>query len=71
MKNLKKWIAATVIASTLFSFTGAHSATYVGGCGYQQCRQAPALAPAIALGAIAIAAIVAVAVQNSKHGHCH
>lgn len=44
------------------------------GCGYEQCRQAPCLTPAIALGAIALVAIIAVAVQNSSHhghGHCH
>lgn len=43
-----------------------------GGCGYDECCRTSSLAPAIALGAIAIVAIVAVAVQNtSGHSHCH
>ncbi len=46
--------------------------TDTGGCGYEECCRASSLAPAIALGAIAVVAIVAVAVQNtSGHGHCH
>lgn len=43
-----------------------------GGCGYDECCRSSSLAPAIALGTIAIIAIVAVAVQNtSGHSHCH
>lgn len=44
-----------------------------GGCGYIECRQSPCLTPAIALGVIALVAIVAVALQDShgSHGHCH
>jgi hypothetical protein len=45
---------------------------YAGGAGYIESRAAPSLAPAIALGAIVLVAIVAVAVQNANntHGHC-
>lgn len=71
----KKFIA-TFAACALFA---GHTQTvqaescYTGGCGYQECRQCPCLTPAIALGAIALVAIIAVAVQNSnnKHAHCH
>lgn len=41
------------------------------GCGYDQCCNTGTLAPAIALGAIAVVAIVAVAAQGSKHHHHH
>lgn len=44
--------------------------TDVGGCGYQECRQCPVLAPAIALSALALAAILVVGLQNT-HGHAH
>lgn len=44
--------------------------TDAGGYGYEQCRRVPSLAPAIALGTVALVAIIAVAVQNSSHhGH--
>jgi len=45
------------------------------GCGYDQCCNSSSLAPAIALGAIAVVAIIAVAVQDPgghhHHGHSH
>jgi len=45
------------------------------GCGYDQCCTSSSLAPAITLGAIAIVAIIAVAVQDPgghhNHGHSH
>ena len=43
---------------------------YLGGCCYQECRTCPQVAPAVAFGAIALIAIIAVAVQ-SNHGHSH
>lgn len=47
--------------------------TDVGGCGYQQCRSCPVLAPAVALAVATLAAIIAVALQtnNSPHSHSH
>lgn len=43
-----------------------------GGFGYNEGVRSTSLAPAIALGTIAIIAVIAVAVQNrSGHGHCH
>lgn len=75
MKHLKKFIVLALVASTL-SQTEADAANWssdTGGCGYEECRQAPCLTPAIALGTIALVAIVAVALQDShsSHGHCH
>lgn len=76
MKQLKNLIAVGTVMA--MAATSAHSLsaqdyTYdVGGCGYDDCRQAPCLTPAIALGAIALVAIIAVAVSNSSHcDHCH
>lgn len=47
--------------------------TYTGGRGYCEYRTCPNIAPAIALGIVALAAIIAVALQNTQctHGHCH
>lgn len=75
MKNFKKLVALTALVTMFGSATkGVNAQEYVydtGGCGYEECRQAPCLTPAIALGAIALVAIIAVAVQNSHHGHGH
>jgi hypothetical protein len=81
MEKFKKWVAyATFIAMIA---TSAHNLTAqtdfeyntdTGGYGYEQSRRVPSLAPAIALGTIALVAIIAVAVQNSSHhnhGHAH
>lgn len=43
----------------------------LGGCGYQESCRSPYIAPAVALGTIALVAIIAVAVQNSSHSHGH
>lgn len=45
--------------------------TDTGGYAYDESRAATNLAPAIALGTVAIVAIIAVAVQNSHHSHSH
>ncbi len=73
MKTYKKLIALATAVAMLGSTVNAQDSTYTGGNGYQEYRTAPSLAPAIALGAIAIVAIVAVAVQNGSnhHSHCH
>lgn len=75
MKHLKKLIALGAAVAMLACQT-AEAANYssdCGGCGYEECRQSPCLTPAIALGTIALVAIVAVALQDShsSHGHCH
>lgn len=75
MKSLKRLIASTVLLAMIGATShNLNAQDYVydtGGCGYEECRQAPCLTPAIALGAIALVAIIAVAVQNSSHGHGH
>lgn len=75
MKMLKKLILGAMASAMFFSHTSSLEAqsVYTGGCGYQECRSCPSLTPAIALGAVALVAIIAVAVQNTnnKHGHCH
>lgn len=72
---MKKLIALCSCAALLACQTG-NAELYesdTGGCGYMECRQTPCLTPAIALGTIALVAIVAVALQDShsSHGHCH
>ena len=77
MKTLKKAVALV----TLMAMCGSSAAlsadecrSSAGGCGYEECRRAPCIGPALALGTIALVAIIAVALQNqshSGHGHCH
>ncbi len=72
MRGFKKFIALATLLAMCSSTAG--SADYCvdgGGYGYASCRRAPCIAPAIALGTIALIAIIAVAVQNSSHGHGH
>lgn len=75
MKSFKKMIALGVMCvfvASSFGNTQLNAAQYcadVAGCGYEECRSSPCLTPAIALGAIALVAIIAVAVQNSGKGH--
>lgn len=77
MKTLKKLITIAMLMAMVgtSSSVKAEEIYYdTGGCGWEDCREAPCLTPAIALGAIALVAIIAVAVQNSHHhghGHCH
>ncbi len=77
MKSIRKHFsamaAALLLAVSAQSLEAANYCTDAGGCGYEECRTTPCLSPAIALGAVAIAAIVAVALQNShgKNGHSH
>lgn len=83
MEKVRKWVAyVTFIAMMVTSVQKLTAQTQneleyntdCGGYGYEQCRRCPSLAPAIALGTIALIAIIAVAVQNSSHhnhGHGH
>lgn len=74
MKLSKKFVAL-IAAAALFSATAGHADECYydnGGCAYDDCCRTTSLAPAIALGAIALVAIIAVAVQNtsgSSHSH--
>lgn len=80
MEKFRKWVACATLMAMIV--TSAHNLTAqdpeyntdCGGYGYEQSCRVPSLAPAIALGTIALIAIIAVAVQNShhhEHGHSH
>lgn len=74
MKRSKKLVALATLLAMFGTSMGANAQEYrtdAGGYGYQESRTSPGLAPAIALGTIAVVAIVAVAVQNRGHGHGH
>jgi predicted ATPase len=78
MKVIKKLIAlaalTAMISVSMSQLDAQEYRTEAGGYGYEQSRRVPSLAPAIALGTIALVAIIAVAVQNSghhDHGHSH
>ncbi len=71
MKQLKKLIATAVFVALTATTTQVQASgcvTDCGGYGYQECCSSPKLAPTIALGTIAVVAIVAVAVQTSRGG---
>ena len=74
MKAFKKLIAvATAVAMVGLSSHSLEAQDYfasnTGGYGYAESRDAPSLAPAIALGTVALVAIIAVALQDSHGGH--
>jgi len=78
MSYFKKMVALTAAITMTGLFTQQLEAvTYVtdtGGYAYDESRAVTNLAPAIALGTVAIVAIIAIAVQNSHdsssvHGH--
>lgn len=75
MKKFKKMIALATLMAVMASGSSSIEAqeyrTDMGGEGYSESRTSPSLAPAIALGTIALVAIIAVAVQNSHGGHGH
>ena len=76
MGLIKKFIASAALVAMIGTATNSLQADEFcadnGGCGFNDCCRSSSLAPAIALGTIAVIAIVAVAVQNtSGHSHCH
>ncbi len=75
MKLTKKLLAVGAIVAMMSSPLNVQADEFccdTGGDGYDQCCRSTSLAPAIALGTIALVAIIAVAVQNtSGHSHCH
>lgn len=75
MKSLRKYIALLMAAAMmLVTVSKVEAAEYVtdcGGCGYNECRKCPSIAPAVALGTIALVAIIAVALQNQSNSHSH
>jgi hypothetical protein len=71
MSIFKKMISLVTLCGLLCMSTQAEALTYVtdtGGYAYDQSRAVTNLAPAIALGTVAIVGIIAIAVQNS-HNH--
>jgi hypothetical protein len=76
MKKVQKVVTCLAL-SCIFSFSSTKLCAdeYCvdnGGCGYDECCRTSTLAPAIALGTIALVAAVAVAIQNTTgHAHCH
>ena len=72
--NPKRIFISLLLCSLLINSSSYATATYVdnGGDGYTESVRTTSLAPSIILGAIALAGIIAVAVQNtSGHAHCH
>jgi hypothetical protein len=75
MKRTRRLIFVLLAAMAALCSTPSQAAEFCidnGGCGYDECCRTSSLAPAIALGTIALVAIIAVALQNtSGHSHCH
>lgn len=74
MRYSKVLLAALIATFSMHAFAPQLEAvsyvTDTGGYAYDESRAATNLAPAIALGTVAVAGIIAIAVQNS-HGHSH
>lgn len=75
LPSVKKFVSAALVAATFCLCFGqadaAEYSTQMGGNGYAESRRAPSIAPAVALGTIALVAIVAIALQNQHGGHGH
>lgn len=75
MKSFKRLLTLTLVLALCSNcgqnLSAQETVIDCGGSGYEQCRRAPSLAPTIALGTVALIAIVAVAVQNNNHSHSH
>lgn len=73
MSKLKNMLTLTIITAMMcISTQQAEAVSYVTDCGgyaYDESRAATNLAPAIALGTIAIVGIIAIAVQNTHDHH--
>lgn len=73
MSTLKKLTTLTIIAImmcvSIQNLEGVAYVTDTGGYAYDESRAATNLAPAIALGTVAIVGIIAIAVQNSHDHH--
>lgn len=71
MSILKKMVglATFIVMTSSFQTTAVTYVTDTGGYAYDESRAATNLAPAIALGTVAIVGIIAIAVQNSHGGH--
>jgi hypothetical protein len=73
MNNFKKimtLVSLSAILSTSFA-SAADDEQYEFGSGYEASRKAPSVSPTLVLAGVAAAAIVAVLVQRTHHGHAH
>lgn len=71
MNRLKKLIALATLAVTLSSSVGVLEAGQYGQA-YEGSQKAPSISPTVALGTVAVIAVIAVIVHNNrsnKHGH--
>jgi len=70
MKKLNKLVSLLLLTTILSTSIGTLSAQdeYVGSA-YVDSTSAPRISPTAALGTVALAAIMAVIVQNRKHHH--
>lgn len=79
MKSLKRFVAGATLLTMLASTAASLNAqSYVdqnyvdtGGQGYYTSSTVPSLTTEIALGTVAIVAIVAIAIRHGHHGHSH
>lgn len=75
MKNFKRFVAAAtlfiLLATTADNINAQQYYVDTGGEGYYTTSQVPALTTEIALGTVAVVAIVAIAIRHGSHGHSH
>lgn len=75
MKKIKRIVAAAALLTMLSSAVNLEAQGYyedtTGGIGYQTSSTVPSLTTEIALGTVAIIAIVAIAIRHGHHGHSH
>ncbi|NGX42552.1 MAG: hypothetical protein K940chlam7_00832 [Chlamydiae bacterium] len=75
MNRLKRFVALVTVAATLAGSAEILNADYCyqndNGCGYEDCRTAPYISPTIALGTVAVVAVIAVLVHNNKKSKNH
>lgn len=73
MYKIKKLIAALALVAMTASFTSQVQAddVYYDGNAYEDSRTSTYAAPAIALGAVALIAVIAIVASNNGHHHSH
>lgn len=70
MKKINKLVTLLLLTATLSSSIGTLNAQdEYAGSGYVDSTSAPRISPTVALGTVALAAIIAVIVQNRNHHH--
>ena len=74
MNKLKKLVAIVTMVATMGTSAAVLNADSCGtdcGCAYDDCRSAPCISPTVALGAVAVAAIITIVVHNRKKSSSH